>query len=122
VVRGEKWMTLKRGEEFIRISGIFRPDDIAPDNTVSSTRLANAQISYSGTGTLADSQSMGWLSRFFNSAYWPLLWSRSSCPCAFASSFLRVFLQQQVCWPNALRLFPPLPVCGLTNLLDTAWW
>lgn len=72
VVRGEKWMTLNRGDEFIRISGIVRPDDIAPDNTVSSTRLANAQISYSGTGTLADSQSMGWLSRFFNSAYWPL--------------------------------------------------
>src|SRR5690606_34224147 len=60
VVRGEKWMTLNRGDEFIRISGIVRPDDISPDNTVLSTRLANAKISYSGTGTLADSQSMGW--------------------------------------------------------------
>lgn len=72
VVRGEKWMTLNRGDEFIRISGIVRPDDISPDNTVVSTRLANAKISYSGTGTLADSQSMGWLSRFFNSEFWPL--------------------------------------------------
>ncbi|MDQ2077340.1 flagellar basal body L-ring protein FlgH [Marinimicrobium sp. ABcell2] len=71
VVRGEKWMTLNRGDEFIRISGIVRPDDISQSNTVPSTRLANAQISYSGTGTLADSQSMGWMSRFFNSAYWP---------------------------------------------------
>lgn len=71
VVRGEKWMTLNRGDEFIRISGIVRPDDIAPDNTVPSTRLANAKISYSGTGSLADTQSMGWLSRFFNSEYWP---------------------------------------------------
>lgn len=71
VVRGEKWMTLNRGDEFIRISGIVRPDDISPDNTIASTRLANAKISYSGTGTLADSQSMGWLSRFFNSEYWP---------------------------------------------------
>jgi len=71
VVRGEKWMTLNRGDEFIRISGIVRPDDISPDNTVISTRLANAKISYSGTGALADSQSMGWLSRFFNSEYWP---------------------------------------------------
>ncbi len=71
VVRGEKWMTLNRGDEFIRISGIVRPDDISPNNTVVSTRLANAQISYSGTGTLADSQSMGWLARFFNSEYWP---------------------------------------------------
>jgi len=71
IVRGEKWITLNRGDEFIRISGIVRPEDIAPDNTIISTRLANAKISYSGTGALADSQSMGWLSRFFNSSYWP---------------------------------------------------
>jgi flagellar L-ring protein precursor FlgH len=71
IVRGEKWMTLNRGDEFIRISGILRPDDISRQNTVSSTKLANAQISYSGTGELANSQSMGWMSRFFNSAYWP---------------------------------------------------
>jgi flagellar L-ring protein precursor FlgH len=72
IVRGEKWITLNRGDEFIRISGMVRPDDIAPDNTVVSTRLANAKISYSGTGALADSSSMGWLSRFFNSDLWPL--------------------------------------------------
>ena len=71
IVRGEKWITLNRGDEFIRISGIIRPDDIAPDNTVVSTRLANAKISYSGTGTLADAQAMGWMSRFFNSGLWP---------------------------------------------------
>lgn len=71
IVRGEKWITLNRGDEFIRISGIVRPEDIAPDNTIISTRLANAKISYSGTGALADSQSMGWMSRFFNSGYWP---------------------------------------------------
>ncbi|MBU2887254.1 flagellar basal body L-ring protein FlgH [Gilvimarinus agarilyticus] len=71
VVRGEKWMTLNRGDEFIRVSGILRPEDITTQNTVDSTRLANAQISYSGTGELASSQNMGWLSKFFNSAYWP---------------------------------------------------
>lgn len=71
VVRGEKWMTLNSGDEFIRISGIVRPDDVAPDNTILSTRLANAKISYSGTGSLADSQKMGWLAKFFNSPVWP---------------------------------------------------
>ena len=71
IVRGEKWMTLNRGDEFIRISGILRPEDISPQNTVASTRLANAQISYSGTGELASSQNMGWMSKFFNSGYWP---------------------------------------------------
>nr|WP_049721827.1 flagellar basal body L-ring protein FlgH [Gilvimarinus polysaccharolyticus] len=71
IVRGEKWMTLNRGDEYIRISGILRPDDISPQNIAASTKLANARISYGGTGELANSQSMGWLSRFFNSAYWP---------------------------------------------------
>ncbi|WP_439136242.1 flagellar basal body L-ring protein FlgH [Pseudomaricurvus sp.] len=72
VVRGEKWMTLNRGDEYIRISGIVRPDDVTPDNTVLSNRLANARISYSGTGDLANSNQMGWLSQFFNSPIWPL--------------------------------------------------
>ncbi|MGH1371940.1 MAG: flagellar basal body L-ring protein FlgH [Cellvibrionaceae bacterium] len=71
VVRGEKWMTLNRGDEFIRISGILRPEDVTPQNTVPSNRLANARISYSGTGELADSNQMGWLSKFFNSPVWP---------------------------------------------------
>lgn len=71
IVRGEKWITLNRGDEFIRISGIIRPEDISPDNTIISTRLANAKISYSGTGELADAQHVGWMSRFFNSGYWP---------------------------------------------------
>ncbi len=71
VVRGEKWMTLNRGDEYIRISGIVRPQDVSTQNTVSSTKLANARITYSGTGALADSQRMGWISRFFNSPYWP---------------------------------------------------
>jgi flagellar L-ring protein precursor FlgH len=72
IVRGEKWITLNRGDEFIRISGIVRPEDIAPDNTILSTRLADARISYSGTGELAEAQRIGWLSRFFNSSLWPL--------------------------------------------------
>ncbi|WP_317931639.1 flagellar basal body L-ring protein FlgH [Halioxenophilus sp. WMMB6] len=71
VIRGEKWLTLNRGDEFIRLSGIVRPQDIATDNTIASTRIANARISYSGTGELAESNRMGWLSRFFNSALWP---------------------------------------------------
>lgn len=70
-VRGEKWMTLNRGDEYIRISGMLRPEDINPDNTVLSNRLANARISYSGTGELAESSQMGWINKFFNSPIWP---------------------------------------------------
>ncbi|TDQ38478.1 flagellar basal body L-ring protein FlgH [Thiopseudomonas denitrificans] len=71
VVRGEKWLTLNTGDELIRISGLVRPDDISTDNTVSSTRIADARITYSGTGTFANASQPGWLSRFFMSPVWP---------------------------------------------------
>lgn len=71
LVRGEKWLRLNTGDEYIRLSGLIRPDDVSPENTVLSTKIANARIAYSGTGTFADSQEMGWISRFFNSPIWP---------------------------------------------------
>ncbi|GAA3913482.1 flagellar basal body L-ring protein FlgH [Litoribacillus peritrichatus] len=70
-VRGEKWMTFNQGDEYIRIRGLVRPDDIADDNTIMSNRLADARITYSGTGDLADANRQGWVARFFNSDYWP---------------------------------------------------
>jgi flagellar L-ring protein precursor FlgH len=70
-VRGEKWLTINQGQELIRIAGIVRPQDIAPDNTVPSTRVADARISYTGRGSLADANTQGWLSRFFNSKWMP---------------------------------------------------
>ncbi|MDH4275159.1 MAG: flagellar basal body L-ring protein FlgH [Gammaproteobacteria bacterium] len=71
VVQGEKLLTLNQGSEHIRFSGIVRIADIKADNTVLSSNVANAQIIYAGTGTLADSSTPGWLTRFFNSAWWP---------------------------------------------------
>jgi len=71
VIRGEKWMTLTTGREFIRMTGMIRPEDISSSNSVPSTKVADARISYSGTGELADASRQGWGSRFFNSVYWP---------------------------------------------------
>jgi len=71
VVRGEKWLTLNQGEEYIQISGIVRPQDVSPNNSVLSTQIGDARITYSGKGFLHDSNSMGWLARFFNSPIWP---------------------------------------------------
>ncbi|MCW8883768.1 MAG: flagellar basal body L-ring protein FlgH, partial [Motiliproteus sp.] len=71
-VRGEKWMTLTDGDEYIRISGLVRPQDINTDNTVDSTKLADARITYSGAGSFHEANTMGWLSKFFFSALWPL--------------------------------------------------
>ncbi len=66
VIRGEKWLTLNTGDEYIRLSGTIRPDDIDFDNTIASTRISNARIQYSGTGTNQDMQEPGFLARFFN--------------------------------------------------------
>jgi flagellar L-ring protein precursor FlgH len=71
LVKGEKWLTLNQGDEYIRISGMVRPQDIGSDNTVESTKLADARITYSGTGAVNDTNVMGWLSKFFISAIMP---------------------------------------------------
>ncbi len=71
VVKGEKWISLNQGSEFIRVSGIIRPQDVDKDNQVPSIRLANARISYGGTGPLAEANEEGWMSRFFSSGWWP---------------------------------------------------
>lgn len=55
-VAGEKWVKLNEGEEYIRVSGELRTIDILPDNAISSTKLGNARIEYSGAGRMKDNQ------------------------------------------------------------------
>jgi len=71
LVRGQKQMRLNQGDELIQVQGIVRTADIGPDNRISSDRVGEAQIVYGGRGTLARSNAMGWLGRFFNSAVYP---------------------------------------------------
>lgn len=71
LVQGEKWISLNEGHEFIRVRGIIRRSDIAQNNTVLSTQIADARIAYGGSGVTKDANRMGWLSRFFNSAVQP---------------------------------------------------
>lgn len=71
MVRGEKRLNINQGNEYIKLSGIVRPVDIASDNSVPSTKVADATIIYNGDGATAESNRMGWLSRFFASALFP---------------------------------------------------
>lgn len=71
VVQGEKWIQINQGGEFIRIKGIVRPSDVSSNNTVLSTHVANAKISYGGKGALNESNVTGWVVRFFMSPLWP---------------------------------------------------
>lgn len=65
LVRGEKMVTLNRGEEIVRLSGLVRNVDIGLDNRVLSTRVADARITYTGKGEVARASRQGWLQRFF---------------------------------------------------------
>jgi len=68
VVQGDKTLHLNQGDEFV---GTLRPADIATNNTVTSDKLADANIRYSGKGVVDSSNRVGWLARFFNSPFAP---------------------------------------------------
>jgi flagellar L-ring protein precursor FlgH len=71
VIQGEKWIAINQGDEYVRLRGIVRPVDIGPTNTVLSTQVADARITYKGKGATADANAVGWLARFFISPLWP---------------------------------------------------
>lgn len=70
-VSGEKQVRINQGSEYVRLEGVVRPADITTDNVVTSDRVANARVSYTGHGQLADANAQGWLTRFFNSPWSP---------------------------------------------------
>ena len=62
-IAGQKKLTLNNGDEYVRLTGLIRPEDISATNTVQSNRIADAEIVYVGAGEIADSSRQGWLSR-----------------------------------------------------------
>jgi flagellar L-ring protein precursor FlgH len=71
LIRGQKRIGINQGSEFIRVQGVIRQIDIGPDNSIESSKVGNASISYGGKGALADANAQSWLSRFFNSPWLP---------------------------------------------------
>lgn len=71
LVRGQKWITINQGREYVRVEGLVRQADVRPDNTVLSSKVANATIAYGGQGALANANAKGWLARFFDSPLTP---------------------------------------------------
>jgi len=62
-IEGTKVVLINNEEYHLYVSGLVRPSDIAQDNTVASTRIADAQIEFTGRGDLADNQRKGWLAK-----------------------------------------------------------
>ncbi len=71
VIRGEKWISIHDGDEVMRFAGIIRPEDIRPDNTIDSQRVADVRLIYKDTGISGDTARAGALTKFL-SKYWPL--------------------------------------------------
>ena len=61
-IAGQKKLTLNNGDEYVRLTGLIRPEDISATNTVQSNRIADAEIVYVGAGEIAKTQVVkgGW--------------------------------------------------------------
>lgn len=65
-IEGEKTVTINREDSTLLVSGTIRPRDIGPDNSVSSTLVANAQVLLKGKGPLWNNQRRGLVTRFLD--------------------------------------------------------
>lgn len=70
LIRGEKIVNFSQGSEVIQVKGIIRPQDVQPDNSVQSKRIASAQITYKGTGQNANASKTPWGTNILM-AIWP---------------------------------------------------
>jgi flagellar L-ring protein precursor FlgH len=70
VIEGSKVVMVGAEEHHIYMSGVVRRIDIGEDNTVPSSRIADAEIEYTGQGDISDTQRRGWLARVM-SKIWP---------------------------------------------------
>ncbi len=69
-IEGRRSVTVNQEEQILVLRGIVRPQDINFDNTILSTLVADASISLTGEGVVADEQRKGWLAKVL-SKVWP---------------------------------------------------
>ena len=70
LIMGTRLVQINFERQVITLEGIVRPADISPDNVVLSTRVADAKITYSGTGPVSDKQKPGWFTQLLD-VVWP---------------------------------------------------
>jgi flagellar L-ring protein precursor FlgH len=66
VVEGAKIIRAGQESQYAYMRGIVRPIDIASDNTIPSTKIADAQVEFIPEGELTDAQKKGWLIRIWD--------------------------------------------------------
>ncbi len=65
-VEGTKVVMVNTEEYHLYISGVIRSADIARDNTVASSRVADAQVEFTGRGDMQDQIDRGWFTKFLD--------------------------------------------------------
>lgn len=70
VIQGYREIRVNNEVQFLMLSGLVRPGDISPRNSIKSSYIADARIDYSGTGAISDKQQPGWLARGID-ILWP---------------------------------------------------
>ncbi|MHC4945807.1 MAG: flagellar basal body L-ring protein FlgH [Planctomycetota bacterium] len=70
VIEGNRNIFMDDEEKKIKITGTVRPLDVTPDNTVLSSKVCDARVSYDGEGTLSRNTEKGWLDTILD-FIWP---------------------------------------------------
>jgi flagellar L-ring protein precursor FlgH len=58
-------VTFSGETQYVVLHGLVRPDDIAPDNTILSSNIADARVEFLSEGSLTDAQKRGWLTKLY---------------------------------------------------------
>lgn len=65
VLEGVRVVTFSGETQYFVLRGIVRADDIARDNSVISTNIADARVEFHAEGSLTDAQKRGWLAKVY---------------------------------------------------------
>ncbi len=65
-IEGSRLISVNGQDQIIKLSGVIRPSDIQPDNTISSSYISDAKIIFEGSGSIDRAQSPGWITKLFH--------------------------------------------------------
>lgn len=66
VIEGMRKVTMANEVNYAVLRGYIRPTDIRADNSILSSRVADAQIEFVAEGALTEAQRQGWLNRLYS--------------------------------------------------------
>ena len=65
VIEGVRLVTFSGETQYVVLHGLVRPEDVASDNTIASTNIAEARVEFHSEGSLTDAQKRGWFGKLY---------------------------------------------------------